>query len=211
MRRLLLSMTLILSASHVFGQIEFGLKAGVSTLDLTDSELSITTPSAEALKLSIADANYGFHFGLYSRIKLLNIYIEPAVLFNSSQINYTLQEGIFDESVVTTTKTEKFEKLDIPVLVGIKMGFLRLQAGPVARLHINSISDLTDIDGYSQRFKSATYGFQLGAGLDILNVRLDVNYEGNLSKVGDHIVIDGESYTFGESPSRLVASIGYRF
>lgn len=211
MRRLLLSTVLILSFGHLFGQIEFGLKAGVSTLDLTDRELSVTSASAQELKLAIADANYGFHFGLYSRVKILNIYIEPAILFNSSQINYTLQEGIFDENIVTTTKTEKFEKLDIPVLVGIKTGFLRLQAGPVARVHINSISDLTDIDGYSQRFKSATYGFQIGAGLDILKARIDVNYEGNLSKVGDHIVIDGESYTFGESPSRIAVSLGFRF
>jgi len=211
MRRLLLSAVLILTMAPLFGQIEFGLKAGVSSLDLSDSELSVTSADATQLKLAIAEANYGFHFGVYSRVKLLNIYIEPALLFNSSHINYTLQEGIFDESIVTSTKTEKFNKLDIPVMVGIKTGFLRLQAGPVAHLHISSLSELTDVDGYSQQFSTATYGFQLGAGIDILKVRLDVNYEGNLSRVGEHIQIDGQSYTFGESPSRIVASIGYRF
>jgi len=197
--------------SSVQALFEFGLKAGVSSLDLADNAINISNNQNSTLSLAVSESNYGYHFGVYSRVSFLGIYVEPALLFNSSQVNYNISEQIFDEEVVEITKSEKYEKLDIPLLVGYKLGFFRVQGGPVAHLHLNSVSELTDINGYGQKFKDATYGYQLGVGLDILKVRLDLNYEGNLSNYGDHIVVDGQEFSFGESPARLVASLGYRF
>lgn len=204
-------MCLLFMSLTAYGQLEFGLRAGVSSVDLADSELILANGQDQNLSVAVSDASYGFHFGVYSRLSLLGIYIEPAVLFNSSNVDYTLREQIFDTEVTETIVSEKYEKLNIPIMLGYKLGFLRLQGGPVAHIHLNNISELTDIDGYSEKAKSATYGYQLGVGLDILKVRLDLNYEGNLSSYTDHISIDGEEYSFAENPARIVASIGYKF
>jgi len=96
-------------------------------------------------------------------------------------------------------------------MVGIKMGPLRLQGGPVAHIFLNSASDLTAINGYAQKFRDASYGLQGGIGLDIYKFRLDVNYETNLSIFGDHISIDGEDYDFDQRPGRLIVSVGMKF
>jgi hypothetical protein len=207
MKNLIFLFFLIIGATTGSAQIEFGVKAGLSSYNLADKPIEILDKN---LQISIYDASYGHHAGIYTRVKLLGIFVEPALLFNSHKVTYKLgqygEAGILDE-----LKTERYNYVDIPVMVGYKLGPVRFQIGAVSHIFINSISDLITLDGYEQKFKDATYGYQAGLGLDIGNVRLDVNYEGNLTAFGDHFTIDGDAYSFGNRPNRLVASVGYKF
>jgi len=200
----------MLLSTMSFAQFELGIKAGLSSTDLSPESLLIKDGDNTS-KLTIAQANYGYHFGLYTRLQIANIFIEPSFLFNSSSVDYNLEEQIFDTGIVNSIKSETFNNLDIPLMVGMKIGFLRIQGGPVAHIFINSASELTSISGYSQKFKEATYGVQGGIGLDILKIRLDLTYERNLSNFGGDIDINGNPYQFDQRPARLVASLGIRF
>lgn len=209
MRHSLLFLMLIIHTA-ASGQFELGIKTGVSSTNLQPGSIIIGTGD-QSSTLSIKEANYGFHFGLYTRVTVANIFVEPAFLFNSSSVDYNLEEGIFDSGVIKTVRTETYNNLDIPLMVGMKIGPLRIQGGPVAHIFLNSASDLTAIDGYAQQFREASYGIQGGLGLDILKVRLDLNYETNLSAFGDHINVGGTPYEFDQRPTRLVASVGIKF
>ena len=187
-----------------------GLKAGVSSTDLSPESILFNN-GGTATEISIAEAKYWFHLGLYTRISIANIFIEPAFLFNSNTVDYNLEEQIFDTGIFSSIKSETYNNLDIPLMIGMKMGFFRIQGGPVAHIFINSASELTEISGYSQKFQDATYGFQGGIGLDIWKIRLDLNYETNLSKFGGDIDINGNPYEFDQRPARLIASVGLRF
>ena len=200
----------MLISTYSFSQFEMGLKTGLSSTDLVPESILVNNGETTT-KISIADANYGFHFGLYTRVSIANIFIEPSFLFNSSSVDYNLEEQIFDTGILSSVKSETFNNLDIPLMVGMKIGFLRLQGGPVAHIFLNSASELTAINGYSQKFKDATYGIQGGIGLDILKIRLDLNYETNLSGFGGEIDVNGTPYQFDQRPARLVASLGIRF
>lgn len=193
-----------------FSQFEIGIKTGLSSTDLSPESILINNGD-NTTEISIAQANYGFHFGLYTRVCIANIFIEPSFLFNSNSVDYKLDEQIFDTGIISSIKSETYNNLDIPLMVGMKLGFFRIQAGPVAHIFINSASELTAIDGYSQKFKDATYGLQGGIGLDILKVRVDLNYETNLSRFGGDIDINGNPYHFDQRPARLVASLGIKF
>lgn len=200
----------MLASTLSYSQFEMGIKTGVSSTDLSPESILIGNGD-NTTQLSIAQANYGFHFGLYTRLTIANIFIEPSFLFNSTSVDYNLDEQIFDTGIFSSIKTETYNNLDIPLMVGMKIGFFRIQGGPVAHIFINSASELTAINGYSQKFKDATYGFQGGIGLDILKIRLDLNYETNLSHFGGDIDVNGNPYQFDQRPARLVASIGIRF
>lgn len=206
MKRILIALLIVTSHISLYSQIEFGVKAGLSSYELAQTKIFVPDQN---ISLSLADASYGHHLGIYTRIKVSAIYVEPAFLFNSNRVTYMLED--YSESPITSLKSEKYNTLDIPVLAGLKLGPLRVQAGIVSHIFINSISDLVDIDGYQQKFQKATYGFQAGAGLDIWKLRFDVNYEGNLSRWGEHIEIGGVDYAFGERAQRIVASVGYKF
>lgn len=193
-----------------YGQFEMGMKMGLSTTELTPKSILFNNGEND-MSLSIRDANYGFHFGLYTRVSFANLFIEPSFLLNSSSVDYDLTEEIFDTGIISNIRSESYHNLDIPLMIGMKIGPVRLQGGPVAHIFLNSASDLIAINGYVQNFKNASYGLQGGLGLDIMKFRFDFNYETNVSLFGDHITIAGDAYDFDQRPGRFVASLGYRF
>jgi len=199
---------MVLSTS-VQSQIEFGLKAGLSSYDLAKDGIFISDGN-QNIEWNVKNAGYGHHFGIYTRLSVLGLFIEPALLFNSNTVTYDIttygESGVFN-----TVKNEKYNHMDIPVIAGFKLGVLRFQGGVVGHLFINSISDVVDIKGYDQRFKSASYGWQAGTGLDMWKLRLDLIFEGNFNKFGDQINIGGHNYAFADTPSRLMLTLGYKF
>ena len=85
-------------------------------------------------------------------------------------------------------KSENYQYLDIPLIIGLKAGPVRLGAGPVGHVFIDSSSELFDIDGYEQKFDEMTWGWQGGIGFDIWNIHLDIKYEGNFSNFSNHFI-----------------------
>ncbi|MNY25271.1 hypothetical protein D3C86_1590440 [compost metagenome] len=83
-----------------------------------------------------------------------------------------------------------FTSLDIPVLVGTKIGAagvgIRLNTGPVVSFILNedqSIGDATS-SALKGNFKGQNFAWQFGAGLDISKLGIDLRYEQGLSKIG---------------------------
>lgn len=206
---LLISSFLMVLIQSINAQIEFGLKAGLSSYDLADDGI-LANNNGNNIEWKIADAGYGHHFGIYTRLSALGLYLEPAMLFNSNTVTYDIKT--YGESgVFNTLQKEKYNTMDIPVMAGFKVGVLRFQGGVVGHLFINSISDAIDIKGYEQRFKKASYGWQAGTGLDLWRLRFDLLFEGNFDKFGDHINIGGYDYAFSDTPSRLLLTVGFKF
>ena len=205
----LLSLLCTLIFSEVSSQLEVGVKVGLHSTDLAAQGISVFDQQNGSFNLFLQDADYGVHFGLYSRVHLLGIFIEPGLLFNSSGVTYRIDE--FDEGgVISIFKNERFNSLDIPLMVGFKFLIFRIYGGPVAHLHINSSSEVFDIGGYEQRFRDASYGWQAGIGLDIMKLRFQLNYEGNFTAFGDHLSFNGNNYSFSDAPARLIATLGIR-
>ena len=192
-----------LYANSTFAQI--GVKAGVHTFDINNPR-EIIFPRETTL--SYSEANLGFQAGLYGRIKLGGLFLEPGVMLNSTKVEYRLdgENGNLGQQL----RSETFTNLDIPVLLGLNVLFLDLTLGPVAHLHLNSISDLTDFDGYSSRFSTADYGWRAGIGTSIGKLNIGLEYEGNFSEFGDHITIAGQEFSFGSNPSRILLNVGFR-
>ncbi len=209
MKKILLICAALFSLQAAHAQLSIGLRGGISTTDLDGKELLVRNGSdIDQLKLSVREAGYGVHFGLFTRLQIENVYIQPELLFNSNSVDFTVEEL---SDGFSTVKNERYQYLDIPILIGIKKGPFRLQGGPVAHIFIDSKSELFDINGYDQKFDESTWGYQLGVGLDIWKFLFDLKYEGSFNNAGDHISFFGQDYNLGDSPGRFVASIGLRF
>jgi hypothetical protein len=211
MKKILLSLFISFAISYsATAQFEIGIVGGISSTELTPEDLVVNIGNNDQFKLSILDADYGFHFGLYTRIKAGGFYVQPSFIFNSNTIDYKLEQiGEMGSEIIGQ---EKYQYMDIPVLFGCKvLGIFRMQAGPVGHVFLDSASDLVEFDEYDTKFKEMTFGYQAGIGIDIWSIRFDINYEGNFTNYGDHIVIGGETLEFSKSPSRLVMTFGLKF
>ena len=211
-KTMLLLLCGLFAAAIANAQVRLGLRAGLSTTDLQVDPLTISAPNGlDYLELAVNEAHFGIHGGLVLQARIgKRFLLQPEVLFNSSRVDFKAKE-LGMPGATGDIFTEKYQYLDIPFLLGFRFGPFRLQAGPEAHIFLNSSSDLFDFEGYGQRFRSASYGWIGGLGLDIWNIMLDVRYEGNFSSFGDHIRFNGQDYAFDTSPARWLFSLGILF
>ena len=204
---LLLLIGLALSSTPAMAQFKFGFKGGLSSYNLTPNDLIIS--NSEALKdldIKVQQADLGIHFGILAQINLGGFFIQPEAVFNSNSVAFNIQD-FREANVVEKTLHEKYQYLDIPVLLGPRLGPFRLGIGPVGHVFINSTSELFYLDGYIQKFNELTYVWQGGIVIDLWKFQIDLRYEGNFSKFGDHIVWNNTQFNFDQSPSRMIASL----
>jgi hypothetical protein len=200
------------SSLALTAQARLGIKGGLTTTNLEVAQLQIPSGSGTtALNIDVDEAKLGIQAGLVLQVPLGEKWlIQPELLFNSTEVAFEI-EDFTSGAAIETIKTEKYQYLDLPLLFHYRLGPLRATAGPVAHFFIDSNSELTDFDSYQERYEELTYGYLIGGGLDIWNLMIDVRYEGNFTKFGDHFRFNGERYAFDEEPARLIVTLGLLF
>ena len=108
-----------------------------------------------------------------------------------------------------------FKRIDLPVLVGVKLGPARLGIGPVGSYVVKEsvTSDIAELGGddYVLFTNSMTWGFQAGLGVDISKISIDARYEGSLSKLGESFQVGNANFELDARPSQWVFSLGFWF
>jgi len=216
---LLISTILVVSLAANAQFLRFGVKGGVSssTVKIDKTEFS-TINDAKTFVVEQGGSKMGLHFGLFGRVQVLGYYVQPELLFTQSKGEVVLTDITNSDSPIKSIRDQKFNKIDIPVMVGWKIGPARLGLGPVASVMLSEQDGLKDEladatnETVTSSFKNATFGYQVGAGLDILKfATLDVKYEGNLSKLGEGVNIAGKPYTFDQRNPQWIFSLGIFF
>jgi hypothetical protein len=201
------SLSVHLVSAQVF---MLGLRAGVSSSAVQIEET--LDYAGGAVTMESGNKTLGWHAGLFSRITIAKLYIQPELLFVQSggEIEVT-PDGATEPELGEIT----FNKIDVPIMVGYKFGgVFRLNVGPSLSF---ILSDQTSGSNYvkdlEQTYNSATIGYQAGLGIDIWKLLVDLKYEGSLSSLGDEVTIPGVNETFSTDlrNSQIILSVGLKF
>ncbi len=204
MKKLIVIITILTSSTFIFSQVNFGVKAGINTYDVHEE---LFESNFKDFSLTVKEAQYGFHAGVFLRAKLGPILLQPELVFNSDNVDYTFDQDGIGQTIVN----QKYSALDMPVLAGLKIGPLRVMGGPVGHYHLNSITNLESEIKTKTFSDKLTLGWQIGGGFDLKKITIDVRYEANDSKIGNNLSIGGQEIAFGQNRNRIVASLGYKF
>ncbi|MEO3408456.1 porin family protein [Mucilaginibacter sp. CAU 1740] len=168
-KTLLLSLAIFLfsvgvSKAQVIPSFSFGLKGGLNYS---------TFPSNGIFN---NDNKAGYQAGAWARIGGLGFIFQPELYFTSK--NVTVNNG-------GAPNKQQFKSFDVPLLVGGKVGALglggRFYGGPV--LSFTTGRDNAFDDATRLKYKDANYALQVGAGVDISSLSIDLRYEGGLNKI----------------------------
>lgn len=184
--------------------LQLGIRGGVSSYNVGYRDFTALN------NISIAsNSSLGMHLGFYTRVQLLGFYVQPELLYTRTGSSLTTSNVNTNQR---TTSDLMFQRIDIPVLVGKKFfGLLRANGGPVFSSLIRA--DLTEnniTNNISNVYRDNTLGFQVGVGIDVWKLLVDLKYEGSLGKFGESIVANGQSFRTDARPSQWLLSIGYR-
>jgi hypothetical protein len=186
-------------------QLKFGIRGGINSAYVKPAKFD-----NQDYLLEYKSGDIGFHFGVMGQLKIGSFFVQPEILFSTASTDIQLSD-LSNPSAAKQIGEQKFNKLDVPIIAGFKLGPLKLQAGPVGTVMLKSKSDLLEENGISQAYKGATFGYQAGIGLELTSLLIDIKYEGNLSKLGDGVTILGQDFYFDQRMNQLILSIGFLF
>jgi len=190
-----------------------GLKLGINTYNITPQDVNFVNNNGDSILMSLADANYGIHGGAFLRIPLTGrLYIEADVLLGSSSMSYTLDSFSTVNGFQQAAQDSKtFLNLTVPLKVGITLfDKLRLNGGVVGSYTLNNQSDLFNSEEYASTWNNMTWGYQVGAGLDISKFTIDASFQGAITQFGNEVMVSGNTYALDSRPRSFVFTLGYK-
>ena len=200
----LLTLTLCTTLSYA-QKIDWGAKAGLNYNfggDLSEAPASIGESFEDVI--TGADSKAGYHFGLWTKIDILGLYIRPELVY--TQLNNTYGANGENNRNEADFKTKK---LDIPFLIGAKVaGPLHIFAGPSFQYIIDSDFDVNDIDNLETNDFSV--GLQIGAGLELGKLGLDVRWEKGFSNDANGRFLNTD-FNVDNRPNQIIFGLSYRF
>jgi hypothetical protein len=166
----------------------FGLKAGVNFN--TNGDLKINEVPEIA-----PDTGVGYHIGVWGRIGGV-AYVRPELVYTEIRSDY---DG----------ETFNMRKLDLPILFGHRfLGIFHGYLGPAFQFILDTGLEnisLGDIE------KETTLGFQIGGGINLGKLGIDLRYERGLSP--NYIDIIGgeiEGISLDTRPSQVILGLSYK-
>lgn len=186
---------------------QIGARAGINRADVTANEILDMGDDLEQ-KLTSGTQDYGYHLGLYTRFKLLGLYVQPEALFTKLNTEISIDEY---ENGTPTGNTDdariSYTRLDFPIMVGLKLGPVRVNAGPVASRVITN-----ETEGISINLQDGTFwGYQAGIGFDLWKILIDLKYEDGFNSQTNQVTFAGQQFDVDSRTSQLILSLGYRF
>ena len=140
------------------------------------------------------DRNIGYHIGIFGKIGN-QIYFRPEVVYTSTKSDYN------DDSF-------KMQKLDAPLLVGLKvLGPLSVFGGPSIQYILDTEFDGISINNVENDF---SVGLNFGIGLNFKKVGIDLRYERGFNDNEATFINDNILNTQGRldtRPDQLILSL----
>jgi len=176
-------------------EIKLGIKGGLNFGATGD----ITTITNESFS---AENRAGFHVGLLGQIKFSGIFIQPEVVF--TQLSSEFTNGIDSNFNVS--------QLDIPVLLGFDIvGPLNVKAGPAFQLQLSNDFEADTISAADPE-NTFTLGYQIGAGLQLGRLGIDLRFESAFSENNALLTEDVLAVaSIDTRPSVWLLSVSYFF
>lgn len=155
--------------AQVIPKFEFGIKGGANLSKLTEKDSFSSTNRAGSL------------FGIWARASGMGVHLQP-------ELYYTVKAVEVENASGQAHKVD-FTSIDLPVLLGAKIGAAgsgaRINTGPVISFIIDkeqSVDEaLSNVENF--RYKNQAVAWQVGIGVDVRKISVDLRYEHGLSKI----------------------------
>ncbi|MFL0163182.1 outer membrane beta-barrel protein [Aquirufa salirivi] len=181
-------------ARKVTGSLfRFGIKGGITLSSINVESMTYkgaSVPINDIINQNLA-LKTGYVGGVYARVGR-KLFIEPEVLVTAKNatINITSMNKMVDVA---------YTSLDVPILLGYKLGPLHVLAGPVASYNLNSdntiaqaITSVASSASVRDAISKAYFSYTVGGGLDLLGLTVDLRYEGNLTDLSNTVPIPSD-------------------
>lgn len=192
-------------------QVRSGIRFGAA-FPLFETEPVVLTgkDGLPLYRISVDRIGTDFNGGMFLQMQFGALFLQPEVYYHFYPMEYRI-DTLYTSGAGSATVRETFRGIDFPLMVGIKIGVLRIGAGPVGHLALNSDEGFADYEDIDESFTRWRWGLQGGLGFDFWKLHLELRYASNLATVGEHIASAGQTLDFGTKDHRFLAAVGFSF
>jgi hypothetical protein len=173
MKKLILTITIFaaatsLASAQILPSFQFGVKGGLNFSSLNYSNSVYSTGNRA-----------GYLGGIWARFGALGFNFQPEIYLTGKNVSISDSNG---ETKAT------FTSIDVPLLFGGKIGAFglggRFYTGPVVSFAINKDQSFNGAvnKAVSLNYSDQNFAWQLGAGIDIKKISIDLRYEEGITK-----------------------------
>ncbi|HEY5591542.1 MAG TPA: porin family protein [Paludibacter sp.] len=208
MRKTILTITLMTLVLSTFAQLPFalGIKGSINSSKITTDDYQVSNLTYANFK---SDAKSGYALGVFARLGT-SIYLQPELLYCVKKSQST--SGSMNQNIDLKT-------IQVPILLGFKLIDLKLASiraftGPAMSYVLNgskiTYDNVTGTGGLydTKNYKNNIWDWQLGAGVDVGPLVVDVRYEWGLSNTSGGNV---NEVGFVNKGNTLTFSLGFKF
>jgi hypothetical protein len=172
MKKIILILCVIFASSQtITAQKDFGIKGGLNYNNNGDATFSSTGDDV----IQGGESKSGFHAGLWFRgkVPIIGVYIRPELVYTQVKSEYMDSES--------NSSNYEFSKIDVPILLGKNfLGFATAFVGPSFQYILNDDFEFSEIT--TDEFDKFSVGVQMGFGIELGKLGIDVRWERGLSK-----------------------------
>lgn len=197
MKKLVIAVFLLSCITAVGQSSHFGIKGGLNFGSTGELSGLFDRPIN-------ADNKVGYHLGAFGHLEFAGLFLQPELVYTRLNTEYERSGNTADYNL---------SKLDIPVLLGLDiLGPINIKAGPSFQVILDNEIDgiAADVEKPENTF---TVGYQLGVGLTLGQLGLDLRYEGAFQEnetLGDQTLQDA-GFVLDSRPSQWILSLSYAF
>ncbi|WP_299528907.1 outer membrane beta-barrel protein [uncultured Lutibacter sp.] len=193
----LFSIVFLSTLCFVNAQNDFGIKGGLSYN--SNGDLKEFTSEVTEIYKNEGKGKSGYNIGLYGKLDLGPIFLRPELVYTKTTSEYELNS--------TTVSDYNVAKLDMPVLVGIKLiGPLNIFAGPAFQYYLDNDLDGINISDVENDF---TVGLNIGASIELGRLGIDVRYERGLNENESTWSNLGNTFTLDSRQEQIIFNLSY--
>jgi hypothetical protein len=201
MRKVILILCVAFACSQTLtAQKDFGIKGGVNYNNNGDATFSSTGGDV----IQGAESKSGFHAGLWFRgkVPIIGLYIRPELVFTQVKSEYMDSES-------NSSKYE-FSKIDVPILLGKNfLGFATAFIGPSFQYILNDDFEFSDVT--TDDFDKFSVGLQMGFGIELGNLGIDVRWERGLSETEAKFTKENaDFFTVDNRTNQIIFGLSYQ-
>ncbi|MCF4102500.1 PorT family protein [Gillisia sp. M10.2A] len=192
----LLVIAIVFISGTAMAQSSFGIKGGLNYGATGDYE-NYSQVADDVTTIENGKEKTGYHLGVFGKFEVVGIFIQPELVYTRLNTEY----NTFDY---------KIDKIDAPLLVGLNvLGPLNIKAGPSFQYILNNDFENSALK-VSKVDNEITLGYQLGAGLNLGRLGLDLRYEGAFKEnnaFGE--MASDNNFKIDSRPSQWILSLSY--
>lgn len=209
---------LLLSASFlttVSAQVTMTFTAGVSPEQTPESHyifVNRSTPRNE-FTFDLAQIKASYFVGVGAKYDLQPFFVTAEAQYNRREyiydVSYTFPAFGRTEQVIKYS--ESMNVINMPVSLGVDLGLVDVSSGFLPQLIVSQDSDLSDLNGYSQKLKKLRFGWHTGVAVNVNQLRVGVNWQMDFNNYVDHAYVNGKSLSLQGRPTRVLGTVSYIF